>query len=178
MDCIPPRSSLCGIFLARTVERVFISFSGGYSWAKDWAHNCCFGRWILYHWATREDSLVCSPTIIWRTESYIYWVPLLAQTPLSKMVAEVYTISKERRWLKTGRTWKSCQFPRNSTQILNTESFLSIHTSKLSIAIRWYRTASWICLFFFFFVNKTTDLFKCAYEVQLVISIHLSPTFH
>ena len=40
----------------------------GFSWARDWAHVFCIGRWILYHlhwqvsslWATREVSKIIS----------------------------------------------------------------------------------------------------------------------
>ena len=27
----------------------------GFSWIRDWTYVSCFGRWILCHWATRED---------------------------------------------------------------------------------------------------------------------------
>ena len=33
---------------------VAISFSRGSSWPRDWTLVSCNGRWILYHWATRE----------------------------------------------------------------------------------------------------------------------------
>ena len=35
-------------------EWVIISFSKGSSWLKDQTSVSCMGRWILYHWATRE----------------------------------------------------------------------------------------------------------------------------
>ena len=54
MDCRPPSSSVHGISQARILEWVSISFSTGSSWARDWGHISCIGRWILYHWATRE----------------------------------------------------------------------------------------------------------------------------
>ena len=30
----------------------------GSSWTRDWTHVSCIGRWILYHWTTREAPLV------------------------------------------------------------------------------------------------------------------------
>ena len=38
MDYSPPRFSVHGILRARILERVFISFSRGSSWPKEWAH--------------------------------------------------------------------------------------------------------------------------------------------
>ena len=43
MDCNPPGSTVHGI-----------SFSRGSSWSKDQTCVSCTGRWIIYHWATRE----------------------------------------------------------------------------------------------------------------------------
>ena len=53
MDCSPPVSS--GIFQARILEWVAISYCKGSSQPRDWTQiSCisCTGRWILYHWAT------------------------------------------------------------------------------------------------------------------------------
>ena len=52
-----PGSSVQGIFLARILEWVAISFSKGSSRLRDQTHiSCisCIGRQILYHWATGE----------------------------------------------------------------------------------------------------------------------------
>ena len=57
MDCRPPGSSVQGIFQARILKRVAISYSRGSSWSRDWTSiSClsCTGRWILYHCATWE----------------------------------------------------------------------------------------------------------------------------
>ena len=57
MDCSPPGSSIHGIFQARILEWVAISFSKGSSPPRDWIRISCVsgtGSWILYHWATRE----------------------------------------------------------------------------------------------------------------------------
>ena len=43
-----------GFSQARTLEWVVISFS------RDQTYVFCFGRWVLYHWATREAQMcVC-----------------------------------------------------------------------------------------------------------------------
>ena len=54
MDCSLPGSSVHGISQARILEWVAISFSRGSSWPRNWTQVSCIGRWILYHWATRE----------------------------------------------------------------------------------------------------------------------------
>ena len=54
MDCSLPGSSVHGIFQARILERVAISFSSESSQPRDGTHISCIGRRILYHWATWE----------------------------------------------------------------------------------------------------------------------------
>ena len=53
MDCSPPGSSVHGISQARILECVAISFTRN---LPDQGSNPCLllGRWILYHWASRE----------------------------------------------------------------------------------------------------------------------------
>ena len=54
VNCSLPGSSALGIFQARKLEWVAISFFRGSSQPKDWTHAFCISRQILYHWATRE----------------------------------------------------------------------------------------------------------------------------
>ena len=58
MDCSLPGSFIHGLFQARELEWVAISFSRGSSWPKDLTCISCIGRQILYHWATREALLL------------------------------------------------------------------------------------------------------------------------
>ena len=51
LDCSPPHSFAHGIFQARILEQVAISFSRGSSWPRDLTHISCvsfIGRQILY----------------------------------------------------------------------------------------------------------------------------------
>ena len=50
----PPGSSGHGIFQARMLKWVAITFSRGSFQPRDQTHASCIGRQILYHWATRE----------------------------------------------------------------------------------------------------------------------------
>ena len=54
MDCYLPGSSVHGIFQARILKWVAISFSRVSSWPRDQTCISCITRRILYHWATRE----------------------------------------------------------------------------------------------------------------------------
>ena len=54
MDCSPPGSSVHGIFQARILEWVVISFSKGSSGPMDRTHVSYIGRQILHHWTTWE----------------------------------------------------------------------------------------------------------------------------
>ena len=64
MDCRLPGFSVHGIFQARRLEWVAISFSRGSSQPKH--RTCvscisCTGRWILYHYATWEAHFQVNP---------------------------------------------------------------------------------------------------------------------
>ena len=61
MDGSPLGSSVRRIPQARILEWVAISFSKVSSQPRDWTQASCTGRWVLYHWATRE--------VIW----FQYW---------------------------------------------------------------------------------------------------------
>ena len=57
LDYRSPSSSVHGIFKARILEQVAISYSRGSSQLRDQTQvSCisCIGRWILYNWATWE----------------------------------------------------------------------------------------------------------------------------
>ena len=54
MDCSPPGASVHGISQARILEWVAISSSRGSSRPRDQIQASSTGRWILYHWATKE----------------------------------------------------------------------------------------------------------------------------
>ena len=55
MDRRWPSSSVHGIPQARILEWVAIPFSRGSFQPRDQTQVSCIGRWILYHWATRES---------------------------------------------------------------------------------------------------------------------------
>ena len=57
MDYSPPGSFVHGVFQARILEWIAISYSRESSWPRDWTYSSCYsciGRWILYHCTTWE----------------------------------------------------------------------------------------------------------------------------
>ena len=56
MGCSPLGSSVCGIFQARILEWVAISFSRGSSWPRDWTQVSCIAGRLFIVWATREEN--------------------------------------------------------------------------------------------------------------------------
>ena len=52
MDCSPPGSAVHGIFQARILEWVAISFSRESFWFRDQSCISCTCRWTLYLWTT------------------------------------------------------------------------------------------------------------------------------
>ena len=54
IDYSPPVSFVHGVFQARILEWIAISFTRVSSQNKDQTCVSCIGRWILYHWATGE----------------------------------------------------------------------------------------------------------------------------
>ena len=57
MDCSPPGSSVHGIFQARVLEWIAISFSRGSSWPRGRTWVSCITGWCFTIWATRDISL-------------------------------------------------------------------------------------------------------------------------
>ena len=100
-DCNPPGSSLHGIFQARILERVAISFSRGSSQPRDRTQDSCIGRRIFCHWATREALLALH---WWREKS-----------PLDSLMSEIKS-----------SVWKWCMFLLPSGQ-----NWSHAHTSKV-----------------------------------------------
>ena len=65
MDCSLPGSSVHGIFQAKILEWVSISFSREFSWPRDWTRvSCIVGRRFTV-WATREAP---TPTLSFRSQ--------------------------------------------------------------------------------------------------------------
>ena len=54
-DCSPPGSSVHGTLQARILEWVAIPFCRRSSQTRDRTRVSFIGRWVLYHWVTRES---------------------------------------------------------------------------------------------------------------------------
>ena len=105
MDCSLPGSSVHGIFQARILEWVAISYFRGSSWPRNWTHvSCvsCIGRQTLYHY--RHLGSQNSNTL-----RHLYILLLFYKwhfLPLMKT-----TLHLTRQTLKNGIGSPSCSFP-------------------------------------------------------------------
>ena len=97
MDCNLPCSSIHGIFQARVLEWVAISFSRGSFRPRDRAQVSCIAGRHFTVWGTREDSyicvaesLCCSPEII--TALFVIWLCVWV-TQLCWLFATPWTVA-------------------------------------------------------------------------------------
>ena len=98
MDCSLADFSVHGISQARILEWVVISFSRGSSQPRDRTHISCIGRWILYHWATREAQVPCTRLLI---SSSVYLTP---HDPHSWSRISIKKLTLKVKWLFQGHT--------------------------------------------------------------------------
>ena len=96
MDYSLPGSSVHGIFQARILEQVAISYSRGSSWPRDWTHvSCisCTGMWILYHSASYSPYLFIFILIYspgnWGAMRILNCICLTPKPPLSTLYENV-----------------------------------------------------------------------------------------
>ena len=113
MDCSPPGSSVHGIFQARVLEWVAISFSTGSSQIMDRTPVSCIGRWILYCWANREIQSVTLGILngdvccisAWQISLEVGFGMILAGTPLQESFPRLPGKSHGRRSLVGCSPW-------------------------------------------------------------------------
>ena len=80
-DCVPPGSSVQGILQTRTLEWLAIPFPREIFLTQGPTLISCTGRWILYHWATREATLALRrEESSWKTSPF-YIKALSAEKP-------------------------------------------------------------------------------------------------
>ena len=99
MDYSLPGSSGNGIFQTRILEWVAISFSRGFSQPRDQTWVSCFGRQILYHWATWEPNTDTTGWWLIDNEpfySFLHFVWLLTLFP--RTVTSIMNKSAQFNW--------------------------------------------------------------------------------
>ena len=97
MDCNPLGFSVHGIFQARMLELVAISYCRVSSWPRDWNHvsciSCVISRQILYPWATWEAL---------KPRCLLYWLaaslPFLIFSLLMHGVKTIKVLPSEISW--------------------------------------------------------------------------------
>ena len=98
MDCSPPGSSIHGIFQARVLEWVAISFSRRSSLPRDWTWVSCIVSRCFTIWATRE---------VTKWINLLKWIKLIYNH--SDFFSVMYDSVQPQRWQPTRlpRPWDS-----------------------------------------------------------------------
>ena len=129
LDCSLPGPSVHGVLQARILEWVASSSSRGTSSPRDWTGVSCLGRWILYHWATRE-ALPWPKTFLSEKESFgshFLWC------------IRCWWESSTRQWAAVNAVWYSVGWNINiqgSTRLQTDSHLLSPPYSILNLAAR------------------------------------------
>ena len=99
MDCSLWGSYVRGIFQARILEWVAISFSRGSFHLRDWTHISCLGRQVLYHLHHKDAPLALVPGHISKTQISLWsimcqfpWQTSLG-SPLPYLNAAVFQVT-------------------------------------------------------------------------------------
>ena len=107
-----PDSSVHGIFQARILEWVAISYSKGSSQPRDWtciSSVSCTGKQIFYHWVTWE-----AWDLSRRSKNWCFWTVVLEKTPESpvdcKKIKPVHPEGNQS-WIVIGRTDVEAETP-------------------------------------------------------------------
>ena len=175
MDCSLPGSSIHGIFWAKILEWIAISFSKGSSWPRNRTHVSGNGRWILYWWGhnlARNILLICH---WWK---HITW-PCLGARGAGKcsfwlgghIWRQLYTMEREA-WILISATfsfyWWGNWGPERSTdlskgtQLISNRNHLNqIFWLQVSWLPKWINRTLMLCqhFFFFFFLDLIFYLF-------------------
>ena len=93
MGCNLPESSLHGTSQARILEWVTIPFSRGSSRPRDQTCVSCIGRWILYHWVTREDHKE-----VWKVKLLICVWPFATSWTVAHQVPLSMGLPRQEYW--------------------------------------------------------------------------------
>ena len=137
MDCSLSGSSVHGISQTRILEWIAISFSRESFWPSDRTHVCCIGRWICYHWDTRETLLPHPYRFGWASpvaqmvksspamqETWVW--PLGQEDPLEKGTATHSSILAWRiPWTEQPGRLQSMGSPRVRHNRVTTQTHLS-----------------------------------------------------
>ena len=163
MDCGPPGSSVHGISHVRILEWVAILFSRGSSRPKDGTQVSCVGRWILYHWVTREApkgkgytpyfpvvnstfqrSEVSLTRFISLLLSLLFYKP--AVLPNRTFWSLVNNSPPQYKWHPGERRWPGCDYVVETLYLqmnTSTKSYFMLTTLNVSDFTNWAHHSHW-----------------------------------
>jgi len=125
MDCNPLGSSVHGIFQARTLVWVAISYSRGSSQPRNWiciSYVSCVGRWILYHCPTWEAYIydIYDMYVIYHIYTYVIFlifpVLLLRLTPVAFSTALLFGVVSQRQARVSGASLPPLSCPQQMSR--------------------------------------------------------------
>ena len=93
-DCSLPGFSVHGIFQARVLEWVAISFSRGSSQPRDGTQVSRIGGRCFTHWATREAHIICRTTVLYNSRGRHSHHSLCKCHPLESWASQVALVAK------------------------------------------------------------------------------------
>ena len=128
VNCSPPGSSVQGIFQARILEWVAISFSRGFSRPRDWTQVSCTAGRVFIDSATRETQIYTSELM----KSWLDW-----QTECSSLLPGFWVIRSLLFPCRYGRI--GAEFRRDSTKnwIWNKKSQMEVLVMTLPSTLLW-----------------------------------------
>ena len=136
MDYRLPRSSVHGIFQAKIVQWVAISFSRGSSWPRDWTWVCCISGGFFTVWATREVLTHCFNSAVHPCQSPVHtnfykvlslvfqyislakstWhTPFLQLSSIICLISQIFFLNSRSillKWTLSISTWKFHRHPK------------------------------------------------------------------
>ena len=71
LDCSPAGSLSMGFPSQEYWRRLPFPFQWDLPWPRDWTRVFCIGRWILYHWATKEAQILIQSTQVYRRDIHL-----------------------------------------------------------------------------------------------------------
>ena len=133
--------SVHGIFQARIMEWVAISFSRGSFWPRDWSRVCCFAGRHFTIWATREIVFFSHNAHIIYERHYDLWSKtqtLQCRLPQSQSQHHIYQLFLLGKWLAMvifSDYWTSIEYLLDNSLLRAGWSWSKIFSDLLSLQI-------------------------------------------
>ena len=126
LECSPPGSSVLGMFQARILQWVAISFSRGSSWARDQTQVSCNAGRFFTDWATREAGV---KLVI------VAWIEVRAEHGCVLFKGEKCMCTNGQMTRITGRLVYNFPFPLHALSEHILFFFMSVYLAIINVCI-------------------------------------------